>query len=126
MELNISVLIVDDSIISRRLIKVYLTRMGISRVFEAEGVNKALKWLEEEKVDLIISDWNMPGESGLAFLKWIRGHERYGEMPFIMLTAEGLKSSIQEAEEAGVSKYVLKPLKYDDFKLVIEDVLENQ
>ena len=123
---NISVLIVDDSLIIRRLMTRFLTQMGVKKVVEAQSARMALEKLNEESIDLIISDWSMPGTSGLSFLKTVRDSKKFEKIPFIMLTAEGLKSSIEKAFEAGVSKYVLKPFNYDTIKKEIDSIFPNK
>ena len=119
------VLIVDDSLISRRFIRIYLKKMGITNVVEASNVRSALEKLKkgDGDVDLILSDWSMPGMSGLTFLQAVRGDENFENIPFIMITAEGLKGSIAEALDEGVSRYILKPYTYENFRNEIESIL---
>ena len=119
------VLIVDDSLISRRFIRIYLKKMGITNVIEASNVRSALEELKKGNgdVDLILSDWSMPGMSGLSFLQTVRSDENLGNIPFMMITAEGLKGSIAEALDEGVSRYILKPYTYENFRNEIESVL---
>lgn len=110
------VLVVDDSLIIRRLMKIYLNRLGVDAIEEAANGKMALEKLEETEFDLIISDWSMPGKTGLYFLKAVRADKKYAKIPFVMLTAEGLRGSISAAEEAGVSKYILKPFNFETIK----------
>jgi two-component system chemotaxis response regulator CheY len=120
---DVNVLVVDDSILTRRLNRIYLKRMGITSVVEASDVNSALKELKKEDFDLILSDWNMLGMSGLSFLKAVKSNQKSKNIPFVMVTAEGLEGSIAEAFEAGVSSYILKPYSYETFKKKVESVL---
>ena len=113
------VLVVDDSLVIRRLMKIYLGRMGIEGIVEAPNGRKAFEKLGAEKFDLIISDWSMPGKTGLNFLKAVRADKKYAKIPFVMLTAEGLKGSMAAAIEAGVSKYILKPF---NFKIIQKEI----
>jgi two-component system chemotaxis response regulator CheY len=117
------VLVVDDSLVIRRLIKLYLGRLGIETVVEASNCRAGLQKLEEERFDLIFSDWSMPGKSGLALLKAVRADAKHRRIPFVMLTAEGLKGSIASALEAGVSRYVLKPFDFETIKREVEIIL---
>ena len=123
---DIKVLVVDDSLVSRRFIKIYLKKIGITNVLEASHVKMALEKLEKEKVDLILSDWMMPGIPGLDFLKSVRSNENLKNIPFIMITAEGLKESIKEAISAGVSRYILKPYTFETFKEEIESIFRKE
>ncbi len=72
----ISVLIVDDSKIMRRIIAKRLQEMGFADMYEASGVKPALKVLEEVEVNLILCDWSMPGLTGMDLLRMVRGNER--------------------------------------------------
>ena len=105
---NIKVLIVDDSLIARRFIRTFLGKMRIRNVVEAPDARTALEELNKGGIDLILSDWNMPGMSGLSFLKRVRSDENFRKIPFVMVTAEGLKECIADALKAGVTKFILK------------------
>jgi len=80
----------------RRIIKGTLKSIGFSNFIEAEDGVIALKTLEKEKVDLIISDWIMPNMNGLEFLKAVKKDDRFKGIPFIMVTAEGQKGNVLE------------------------------
>ena len=120
---DLKVLVVDDSLVIRRLMKIYLNRMGIEQIEEAPNSRKALEKLGEHEFDLIISDWSMPGKTGLNFLRAVRDHKKYAKIPFVMLTAEGLSGSISAAAEAGVSKYILKPFNFETIQKEIGSML---
>ncbi len=65
--------------------------------------------MESNKIDQIVSDWNMPMMTGLGLLKRVRADERLKGPPFLMVTAEARKENIIEAIQARVSNYVIKP-----------------
>ena len=109
MDLSMTVLIVDDFATMRRILKDNLRRMGFSKIVEAEDGCLALEELKKNEIGLIISDWNMPNMNGLELLKSVRGDEGLKHVPFIMVTAEGQKSNVVEAVQAGVTNYVVKP-----------------
>ena len=109
MDIDIMVLVVDDFATMRRILKDNLRRMGFSKIVEAEDGCLALEELKKNKIDLIISDWNMPNMNGLDLLKAVRGDERLRHIPFIMVTAEGQKASIVKAVQSGVTNYIVKP-----------------
>jgi len=98
MDLNIKILIVDDFTTMRRIVKGNLRQLGFSNILEAGDGRLALEELKKNKVDLIISDWNMPNMTGLELLKAVRGDEGLKHIPFVMVTAEGQKASIVEAK----------------------------
>jgi two-component system chemotaxis response regulator CheY len=109
MDTTIKVLIVDDFATMRRILKNILKKIGFTHILEADDGSNALKVLEKEKVDLVISDWNMPKMTGLEFLKAVRSNAAFKDLPFLMVTAEAQKQNIIEAVQAGVSNYVVKP-----------------
>ena len=123
MDVGIKVLVVDDFATMRKIIKNNLKGMGFNNIVEAENGQKALEELKKESVGLIISDWNMPGMTGIELLKAVRGDAELNSIPFIMVTAEGQKDNVMEAAEAGVSNYVVKPLTPDTFSEKLQKVL---
>ena len=108
-------LVVDDFSTMRRIVRKILKDLRFREVFEAENGAEALKLLESTKVDLIVSDWNMPTMTGLELLKRVRAEERLKGLPFMMVTAEAQKENIIEAIQAKVSNYVVKPFSPEVF-----------
>jgi two-component system, chemotaxis family, chemotaxis protein CheY len=124
MDFGITILIVDDFASMRRIIKGTLKSIGFSNFVEAEDGLIALKALEKEKVGLIISDWIMPNMDGLEFLKAVKKDDRLKGIPFIMVTAEGQKSNVLEAINAGVSNYIVKPFTSETLQAKLQKVLK--
>ncbi|NVM23534.1 MAG: chemotaxis protein CheY [Desulfobacterales bacterium] len=116
MDLNMTILVVDDFATMRRIIRNVLKQIGFSNIVDADDGTTALGVLKKDKIDLIISDWNMPKMSGLDLLKAVRGDEALKTIPFLMVTAEAQKSAVVEAVQAGVSNYVVKPFTADVVK----------
>ncbi|MEF3168270.1 MAG: chemotaxis response regulator CheY [Deltaproteobacteria bacterium] len=106
---NMKILIVDDFATMRRIVKNILTQLGFKNFIEAEDGTIAWDVLQKEKVDFIVSDWNMPTMTGIELLKKVRADERFKDLPFIMVTAEAQKENIIEAVKARVSNYIVKP-----------------
>ncbi len=102
-------LVVDDFSTMRRIVRKILKDLQFREVIEAENGAEAFKLLQNNKVDLIVSDWNMPVMTGLELLKMVRADERLKGLPFLMVTAEAQKENIVEAIKAKVSNYVVKP-----------------
>ncbi len=106
-------LIVDDYVNIRSLVKNQLSDFGfVQNVTEQESANNAIAFLQSHQgkpVDFIISDWNMPGMTGLDFLKWVRGHQKFKNLPFLILTTENEQAKIMNAISAGVSNFLIKP-----------------
>lgn len=109
MDTSIKILIIDDFATMRRILKNILKQLGFKNLVEADDGTTALNVLESQKIDLIISDWNMPKMTGLELLKKVRASTEYKKTPFLMVTAEAQKQNVIEAVQAGVSNYVVKP-----------------
>jgi two-component system chemotaxis response regulator CheY len=113
-----NILVVDDSANIRQIIADNLRRLGYSRIETAGDANDAfMKLVRNSKgtspFTLILSDLNMPGPSGLDFLKQVRETEIFKEIPFIMITTESEKPAVIQAAVSGVSGYIVKPFNLD-------------
>jgi len=109
MDLNKKVLVVDDFLTARRIMKNILKQIGFTNIVEAENGEEALKVLKKDGIDLVVSDWNMPVMDGLEMLKAIRADEDLKAITVLMVTAEAQKDNIVDAISAGVSEYIVKP-----------------
>lgn len=109
MDKSIRILIVDDFATMRKVIRNLLKQVGYENIVEAEDGAIALRTLKAQKVDFVISDWNMPNMSGLELLKAVRADEELNATPFLMVTAEALQENVIAAVKAGVSNYIVKP-----------------
>ncbi|MDD5475955.1 MAG: chemotaxis response regulator CheY [Syntrophales bacterium] len=107
------VLIVDDFSTMRKVIRNLLKQLGYENIVEAEDGVVALDALKKEKIDFVISDWNMPNMTGLELLKRVRADGALSKTPFLMVTAESLKENIVEAVKEGVDNYIVKPFTAD-------------
>jgi len=106
---NMRVLVVDDFSTMRRIIKNLLSDLGFNNSVEAEDGHSALAVLRQDQVELVITDWNMPGMSGIELLRAIRADPRLRALPVLMVTAEAKRDQIIEAAQAGVNGYIIKP-----------------
>lgn len=106
---DLTALVVDDFSTMRRIVKNILRDLDFKTILEAEDGTAAVQLLASQKVDLIVSDWNMPKMTGLELLKHVRGNDRIRDTPFLMVTAEAQKENILEAVQARVSNYIVKP-----------------
>ncbi len=122
MDLNMEVLIVDDFATMRRILKNILTQIGFNNLYEAGDGKSALKLLKNQKIDLIMCDWNMPIMTGLDLLNAVRGDDELKEIPFVMVTAEAQKENIIQAVQAGVNNYVVKPFTTETITQKLEKV----
>ena len=114
MQLNdLSVMVVDDFPAMRKLLVKALRQMGLTRISEARDGIEAVKLLEQQQVDLLVSDWNMPDMGGLELLQWVRGHYSFARLPFLMVTSKGQQLDVVQAVRAGVDSYVVKPFTHE-------------
>jgi two-component system chemotaxis response regulator CheY len=113
----LNILIIDDSVVMRNIHKNILVENKIpqSSFLEAGNGDDALKLAIDHPVGLFLVDWNMPGLNGLEFVKAVRAMEKYRKTPIVMITSEAAKYNVMEAVEAGVTNYIVKPIK--DFVL---------
>jgi len=122
---NMRILVVDDFATMRKVIKNLLRQTGYQNVTEAEDGVVALKELRSQKIDFVISDWNMPNMTGIELLKAVRADSELSSLPFLMVTAESLKDNVLEAVKAGVSNYIVKPFTAEVLNEKIEKIIEN-
>lgn len=116
-------LVVDDFSTMRRIIKNLLHDLGYPNVTEADDGKTALPMLQAGSFDFLISDWNMPGMSGLDLIKAVRSDAKLSKMPVLMLTAEAKREQIIEAAQAGVNGYVIKPFTAETLKEKLDKIL---
>jgi len=116
-------LVVDDFSTMRRIIKNLLHDLGYPNVTEADDGKTTLPMLQAGGFDFLISDWNMPGMSGLDLIKAVRSDAKLAKMPVLMLTAEAKREQIIEAAQAGVNGYVIKPFTAETLKEKLDKIL---
>lgn len=117
-------LVVDDSPTMRRIVINALKTFGYSDVVEAGDGQEALDQLAKNKVDFVITDWNMPNMSGLDLTKAIRANDNTKSLPILMVTTRGLKQDIIEALKAKVNNYVVKPFTPQVLKEKLDAILK--
>lgn len=120
---TIRILVVDDSKVMRGIIRKMLAAFPGVGVLEARDGKDAWDQLQTEKVDIIVSDWNMPRLKGIDLLRHVRAHEATSHLPFIMVTAEAREINHSEADAAKVSSYLTKPFTPDTFRAVLAPYL---
>lgn len=120
---DLKILAVDDSPTMRRIIINTLKRAGYKDVIEANDGKDALAKMKVEKVNFVITDWNMPEMDGLTLVTNLRSSPEYKEVPILMVTTRSVKDDIVEALKAGVNNYIVKPFTPDTLKEKIEQIL---
>ena len=123
---KMSILVVDDFATMRRIVKNILKQLGYENILEADDGASALEVLKREKIQFIISDWNMPQMSGIELLKTVRATEAWKNMPFLMVTAEGQKENVIEAVKNRVDNYIIKPFTPETLMEKINKIFEGK
>ena len=118
-------LIVEDSVIVRRILGNVLKTLGATHILEAPDGQTAWQFLEKEPVDLIITDWNMPEMNGLELIRTIRSHEHTSHIPVIMVTVRDKQDDVRKAYQHQVSGYIVKPFTLQAIKEKIEQVIHS-
>lgn len=119
------ILVVDDFSTMRRIIKNLLRDLGFTNVHEADDGSTALPMLKSGHFDFLVSDWNMPGMTGIDLLKAVRADPNLKTLPVLLVTAESKREQIIEAAQAGVNGYVVKPFTAITLKEKIEKIFER-
>jgi two-component system chemotaxis response regulator CheY len=119
------ILIVDDFSTMRRIIKNLLRDLGYTNTAEADDGKTALPMLQAGNFDFLVTDWNMPGMTGIELLKHVRADAKLKTMPVLMVTAEAKRDQIVEAAQAGVNGYVVKPFTAVALREKIERIFER-
>jgi two-component system chemotaxis response regulator CheY len=124
----VRVLIVDDSSVMRKIVERSLRQAGIdlTQVFEAGNGTEALTVLQENQVELILCDINMPVMDGLEFIKQLPGVANAKGVPVIMITTEGSEAHVVQALSCGARGYIRKPFTPEQVKMQVIPVLAGK
>lgn len=119
-------LLVDDFDPMRKVTAGQLRAMGANSIMTAGNGAEALRILKNRRIDIVLSDWNMPVMTGLELLKAVRADERLARLPFIMITAEVAREHVEEAIASGVSELLVKPYTSDNLSSRVEKALTRR
>jgi two-component system, chemotaxis family, chemotaxis protein CheY len=125
---KVRALIVDDSSVMRKIVERSLRQAGVDlqQVLEASNGAEALGVLQQQEVDLILCDINMPVMDGLEFVKQLQGNGQAKKAPIVMITTEGSESHVVQALSCGARGYIRKPFTADQVKEHVIPVLEGR
>ena len=126
MPKNLKVLLIEDNLIEIMKMKRTLSLLKLEHIFqEAKNGEEALDILKDKGnyPDLILLDLNMPKLSGIEFLSILKNNKDIQHIPTVILTTSDNQKDLEECYRIGVSGYIIKPLKYDDYVKKIESVL---
>lgn len=115
-----TVLVVDDSAVMRKIVVKALNEGGHTEILEASNGKEALD--KSGEADIVFTDWNMPVMDGLTFVKELRKNSK---VPIIMVTTEGGQKEVLEAMKSGVNDYIVKPFEPNVLLAKIEHLLKK-
>jgi two-component system chemotaxis response regulator CheY len=122
---DIKILLVDDFSTMRRIIKNLLRDLGFNNVVEADDGKTALPILQQGGIQFLVTDWNMPGMTGIDLVKLVRADPNLKSIPILMVTAEAKREQIIAAAQAGVNGYVVKPFTAAVLKEKLEKIFQR-
>lgn len=124
---GIRALIVDDSSVMRKIVERCLRQAGveIEEVYNASNGIEGLASLKENKIDLVLTDINMPVMDGLEFVRQTRGLENARNIPIVMITTEGGEKQVLEALSLGAKGYIRKPFTPEQVKEQVIPILQH-
>jgi len=119
------ILVVDDFSTMRRIVKNLLRDLGFTNIDAADDGNTALPKLQSGSFDFLVTDWNMPGMTGIDLLRAVRANASLASLPVLLVTAESKREQIIEAAQAGVNGYVVKPFTATTLEEKINKIFER-
>ncbi|MCC0016979.1 MAG: response regulator [Rhodobiaceae bacterium] len=124
---QVSVLVVDDNMHMRKIVRALLMAFGVRQVQEAEDGASALEAFEQNSPDIIITDWVMPIIDGLELVQMIRRPDSSNNpfVPIIMLTGHAEKRRVMQARDAGVHEFLCKPISARSLYLRLYSVIAH-
>ncbi|MEZ0393004.1 MAG: response regulator [Pseudobdellovibrionaceae bacterium] len=121
------ILVVDDDDVVRKIIIEHLMSFGFKHFLEANDGTEAFRFVVDQiqRLDLIISDWEMPRTDGLTFLRAVRAHKHRADTPFIMVTSQQSqeRQKISSAKQHHVDSYIVKPFRGETLREKVFQVL---
>jgi two-component system chemotaxis response regulator CheY len=122
---EVRALIVDDSSVMRKIVERSLRQAGLESlvVFEAGSGIEGLEVLKSKRVDIILSDINMPSMYGLEFVRQLRAQQLASGVPVVMITTESSEEHVKQAIQAGARSYIRKPFTTDQVKQKVLSLL---
>lgn len=109
MSVKKTILIADDSPAMRAMLVSTIEMLGDYRIVEASSGFEALRLLPREKVDLILTDINMPDINGLELISYLRNNSNYLSIPVFIISTEGSQKDIEKGKFLGANEYLIKP-----------------
>lgn len=116
------IMAVDDSESIRQMVAFSLEQGGY-RIIEAKNGKKALKMLNDQKIDMIITDLDMPKMDGISLIKQVRSMDEHQKTPILILTTQSDGATKEQARALGANGWIIKPFKPKQLLAVVEKFL---
>lgn len=118
----LKILLVEDDRTMRQIEIRTLNNIGYKDILQAANGNEAIQIFHKKPgIDIVISDWNMPGMGGLELLLWIRSNDKFKNIPFIMATGQADKIHQKKALDAGATGFIVKPFSDNELQSAINN-----
>ena len=125
IDLKVKVLVVDDILSMRHIMRRALSEIGFKEIHDAHNGEEGLEKLRSGGFGLLLLDWNMPVMAGIDMLRAIRSDPTLISLPVLMVTAEAQAEQIMEAVKAGVSGYLVKPFSTQALQEKLEKIFQK-
>ena len=120
--MSITIMTAEDSTSMRQMVSFTLKNAGYN-VIEAVDGQDALNQLNGARIDLLLTDLNMPNVNGIELVRRVRAHPAYKFMPIVFLTTESQDAKKQEAKAAGATGWIVKPFQPEQLLAVVKKVV---
>ena len=114
-----TILIADDSASMRAMLVAIVETIGDFQIVEASSGFEALRLLPRDRVDLILTDINMPDINGLELISYLRANANYKSIPVFIISTEGSAKDIKKGRQLGADEYLVKPFSPETLKQLI-------
>jgi two-component system chemotaxis response regulator CheY len=119
-------MVVDDSATMRSLVSSYIAEMGDYETVEAASGFEALKLLPSKRIDLIVTDINMPDINGLELINFVKSSAIYSHIPMIIITTERGEADRERGLTLGAREYLVKPFLAEELKAAVNGVFAEE
>lgn len=120
-----TVLVVDDSAVMRRMVvrSLAVAGLAVDKVHEADGGQRALEILNQHWIDLVLCDINMPHMSGIELVEKMKSDALIAKVPVVMVTTERSEIRIAQLKKLGVTAYLNKPFRPEELAKAVREIL---
>ena len=119
-----NILMIDDSPTMRKMVKMVLKPLNINLIEANNGI-EGIELLNREKINLVISDLNIPEINGFDFIRYMRQNESFNAVPVIIMSTEKKQAAIETAKELAVAEYIVKPFTMPQLQAIVKKYMNE-